>query len=640
MGESILSRSTIVDSALSTTSTNPVQNKILEYAIANKLGGWLDRRVYKFIIGNGDKDIAWKKIFEYNDTAAATNAAFNGCTVFGRLIYQSGNYYQGNMNEYYFQAAFTGYSNSSTQSNKSVLNLPPSLNIDMIRIVQVATNHWELQVRQPANYTQLSVEFSFNNKHTGGSPIATVCNPVDATNTTNVVNDYQTNRSVMKAYDYSLSNHVHDYAGRRVNSMNLVSSAGVYTADLDSPYVIEFGQTTLADSTPRKFYWVQDYDNRLEPLRSSPDLDRFISYYQNYGISISSTRQTSNFPNSNMSEGSTITIPSYAVAHGESTPFVFLAFGYCATYCVLVATVDGEVTTTGGETVTIPKAGYYVADDSTLTLTDNENVNAFIQNGIPIGVYENGIGAEIFNDYTQNQAKSNYSSSHGRCNIAENNCQAVFGQYARNVSNSDLFIVGWGTSSARSNAFRVTTSGGVYGKSAYATGADYAEYFEWADGNPNNEDRRGLFVTLDGEKIKLANPDDYILGVVSAAPGVIGDAHEDSWSGKYLKDSFGSIIYEDVEVPDNDNIFPVTTHIEKHPKYNPDYNFEEEYIPRSQRPEWNTVGFLGKLVVCDDGTCEVNGFCNPANGGVATKSDTGYRVMARIDENHIKILLK
>jgi hypothetical protein len=30
------------------------------------------------------------------------------------------------------------------------------------------------------------------------------------------------------------------------------------------------------------------------------------------------------------------------------------------------------------------------------------------------------------------------------------------------------------------------------------SGADYGEYFEWKDGNPNREDRRGLFVTFDG----------------------------------------------------------------------------------------------------------------------------------------------
>ena len=51
----------------------------------------------------------------------------------------------------------------------------------------------------------------------------------------------------------------------------------------------------------------------------------------------------------------------------------------------------------------------------------------------------------------------------------------------------------------------------------------------------------------------------------------------------------------------------------------------------------------GKLVVIDDGTCEVNGFCKVGTNGVATKADSkidAYRVMNRIDENTIRILLK
>ncbi len=53
---------------------------------------------------------------------------------------------------------------------------------------------------------------------------------------------------------------------------------------------------------------------------------------------------------------------------------------------------------------------------------------------------------------------------------------------------------------------------------------------------------------------------------------------------------------------------------------------------------------MGKLVVIDDGTCEVNGFCKVGNNGIATKAETygfgTYKVMNRIDENTIKILLK
>lgn len=66
----------------------------------------------------------------------------------------------------------------------------------------------------------------------------------------------------------------------------------------------------------------------------------------------------------------------------------------------------------------------------------------------------------------------------------------------------------------------------------------------------------------------------------------------------------------------------------------------ESYVSRLDRKEWAAVGLVGKLIVVDDSTCEVNGYCVPANGGIATKSKAGYRVLSRLDENHIKILVK
>lgn len=225
----------------------------------------------------------------------------------------------------------------------------------------------------------------------------------------------------------------------------------------------------------------------------------------------------------------------------------------------------------------------------------------------------------------------------------------------------NLFIVGNGSghlhydtdpdqssfleANSRSNAFRVTSKGKVYGAQSYTTGADYAEFFEWEDGNTDNEDRRGLFVTLDGEKIRTANSNDtYILGVVSAAAGVIGDAKDDEWQGKYVQDIYGNRCTETVIVPEvrdeNGNIIS-DGGITQGYIINPDYDPDEVYIPRSSRSEWDPIGLLGKLVVRDDGTCEVGKFCKPNDDGVATLSDTpGYYVMSRLDESHVKILVK
>ena len=260
------------------------------------------------------------------------------------------------------------------------------------------------------------------------------------------------------------------------------------------------------------------------------------------------------------------------------------------------------------------------------------------------------------------QALSTNSHTGGDHTIAEYHSETAIGRYNVKENPTDyntlknLFVVGKGTSeTARSNAFRVNMYG-VYGTGAFnSSGADYAEFFEWADGNPESVDRAGRFVTLEGEHIRLAGPGDgYILGIVSGAPSVVGDVYDDQWQGMYLTDVFGRPIFEDVEVPDVTETFPdpenpestisriiIPAHTERRQKLNPDYDPAQTYVPRSDRPEWDAVGLLGKLVAVDDGTCVPNGWATVGEGGAATNSEeqTRYRVMARLDERHVRILI-
>lgn len=212
------------------------------------------------------------------------------------------------------------------------------------------------------------------------------------------------------------------------------------------------------------------------------------------------------------------------------------------------------------------------------------------------------------------------------------------------LASQSLFIIGNGTSEADSNAFRVTADGQCYGLKAFsAQGADFAEYFEWADGNLDNEDRRGKFVTLDGDKIKLASDGDYILGVVTGSGAFIGNGQSENWHGKYLKDIYGDIITEETEIPestDENTGEVVPAHTVKRFALNPEYDPNSEYVSREFRKEWSPVGMLGQIVLADDGTCTVNGYCKPSANGVGTASDSGYRVLKRLDENHVKVLVK
>lgn len=222
----------------------------------------------------------------------------------------------------------------------------------------------------------------------------------------------------------------------------------------------------------------------------------------------------------------------------------------------------------------------------------------------------------------------------GSWNNATADYQTVIGfnaapTYQSSENASILFNIGNGQEEdgtlTQNSAMQVDFSGNVYAGGAYKTnGADYAEYFEWLDGNTKNQDRVGLFVTLDGDKIKLANKGDYILGVISANPSIVGNSAELDWHDKYKTDVYGRLIYDE-----SHNLI-----------LNENYNDTLEYIPRGARKEYSKVGLLGQLVVQDDGTCKINGYCTASANGVATKSDSGYRVIKRIDEIHIKIILK
>lgn len=236
-------------------------------------------------------------------------------------------------------------------------------------------------------------------------------------------------------------------------------------------------------------------------------------------------------------------------------------------------------------------------------------------------------------------ASGNYSNSFGKGNLAKH-FNSIFGKWANDnniggaveSSNSvgSLFAVGNGTSeTVKSNALRLGTNGNLLIMGEYGTsGADYAEFFEWADGNPTGEDRRGLFVTTVGKKIKIIDTDvtenDFVLGVVSAFPGLIGNADED-WQGRWLKDEYGALIVENGSFVQN-----------------PDYDPTQKYISRADRKEWDPIGMKGVLVVRDNGSCEVNGFCKPVIGGTVTKATeytrNTYRVIERVNDNLIKIV--
>lgn len=316
------------------------------------------------------------------------------------------------------------------------------------------------------------------------------------------------------------------------------------------------------------------------------------------------------------------TLGSYSTAMGSETT----ASGFCSTAMGDQTKASGHYSTAmGQQTIASGKGSFAVGYDTTAS-----------------GAYSTAMGMST--------TALDYQIATGWYNNTSN---AAANTSETGTGSGTAFVIGNGTSSSASNAFRVNYSGQTYGKSAYTTnGCDYAEYFEWLDSNPNNEDRRGYFVTLDGEKIKIAEPGDYILGIISGHPAVIGNGDED-WMGRYILDDFGEFIYEDYEYeteePEeiiDEETGEITTQMKivkrtcKKYKENPDYDPLIAYIQREDRPEWDAVGMVGVLSVRDDGTCQVNGYCKVAEGGTATSSDSGYRVIKRVNENIVKVIFK
>jgi hypothetical protein len=151
------------------------------------------------------------------------------------------------------------------------------------------------------------------------------------------------------------------------------------------------------------------------------------------------------------------------------------------------------------------------------------------------------------------------------------------------TANTAFDIFNCWTAGIGDKEFKVRGDGNVFCDGSFTGGgADYAEFFEWLDGNSSAEDRRGYSVILDSGKIRAATSEDdasQIIGVISANPAMIGDGDLERWKGKYLRDDFGS--------------YDLDSNGDR--QLNPDYNEAQSYVSRENRVEWDIVGLMGKL---------------------------------------------
>lgn len=303
----------------------------------------------------------------------------------------------------------------------------------------------------------------------------------------------------------------------------------------------------------------------------------------------------------------------------------------------------------GGEGSFIAGNGnyHYGAGRSFLIGRDNGSSNAY---GAHL-IGDNNLSNDNWNYVLgkDNSANGTYNYMLGEGLITNGtSCQTVVGHY-NNEDGLDYynFTVGNGTSADdRRNAMTINTENNAsFAGTVTSQGADYAEYFEWADGNPEAEDRVGYIVALKGDKIVKAQAEDEVLGIISGTVAVLGDNYEWHWSGKYLTDDFGRVIYDLVDKysePEEEGEEPIFLGQVKVPRINPEWDSTKEYKNRANRAEWDTVGMFGKLFVRDDGSCVVGEYAATGADGLATLATgkTNMYVMERINENIVKVLLK
>ena len=209
-----------------------------------------------------------------------------------------------------------------------------------------------------------------------------------------------------------------------------------------------------------------------------------------------------------------------------------------------------------------------------------EGEDPIIENNIARGNYSTAFGFDCLAD----SGASNSFVAGDQCKVYHEDCfvageglktaydhQTIFGKY--NVDSDynswgnkkPVFFIGGGSSNnnratllaQQGNNGDLCCAGGF----ANNAGFDFAEYFEWADGNQERKDRIGYMVKLtmdlekdkDGNlltddegnyiqtynKIEFANSFDECIGVTTSTYGFVCDSQVLDWQGKYVKDEYG-----------------------------------------------------------------------------------------------------
>lgn len=212
--------------------------------------GWTTSTKYRVDRWGGSKDKNWKKIVTYVCTGGGQ---YLSCKVKGTIYYITGNHNQGHVIDIPFEAIMYAYGGTANSMlNQSYLYLPPYCTWDMIRIVRYNNNSWEVQVRQPNDWTNISLEYTVTND--GGSVSAGQF--INTSYSSTVANNYNTNVSrPTSSYANRAASADRLTTARSINGTNFDGTANITTSYWGTARNFTIGNTTRSVNGSGNVSW-------------------------------------------------------------------------------------------------------------------------------------------------------------------------------------------------------------------------------------------------------------------------------------------------------------------------------------------------------------------------------------------------
>lgn len=212
--------------------------------------GWTTSTKYRVDRWGGGTDKNWKKIVTYVCTGGGQ---YQSCKVKGTIYYITGNHNQGHVIDIPFEAIMYAYGGTANSMlNQSYLYLPPYCTWDMIRIVRYNNNSWEVQVRQPSDWTNISLEYTVTNN--GGSVSAGQF--INTSYSSTVANNYNTNVSrPTSSYANRAASADRLTTARSINGTNFDGTANITTSYWGTARNFTIGNTTKSVNGSANVSW-------------------------------------------------------------------------------------------------------------------------------------------------------------------------------------------------------------------------------------------------------------------------------------------------------------------------------------------------------------------------------------------------